>query len=195
MAVEADRANFGIAGCRERGVWVITGDATDPVVLRRLGRVDKARSLIVVAGADAVNVEVASVAARLARTRSGAPLTAFVNWVNTSVWRVLTLQALVNPQRSSAWSSSTCMSSLYRFCWRSIRHSRPRERMAPGRRCSCWPASTARPASLVAQAVGVAQHGPDGGFPARVSRDWSRCRRPIAVAWRHRERPRCGVVT
>ena len=63
--------------CRRLGVRVLTGDATDPVMLRRT-RVDRAKHLIAVSGDNGVNAEIALQVATVA-TRKDHHLTCYVN--------------------------------------------------------------------------------------------------------------------
>ncbi len=61
-----------VAAARTLGVPVVIGDARDPEVLRR-ARLDRARSLVLFAGGDGANAEIALTASRLA-TEAGHPL-------------------------------------------------------------------------------------------------------------------------
>ena len=60
-----------IESCRQAGVLVLSGDATDPAVLER-ARIDRATRLVALCGEDAVNARIA-VAARAALQRSPNP--------------------------------------------------------------------------------------------------------------------------
>src|SRR3954447_7046478 len=93
VALERDSNNPAIAGCRERGISVLGGDATDPALLDR-ARVGRARHLIVTSGEDGRNVDVAVAARDLTpRARSGA-LTALVQLEDLGLWRALHAQPL-----------------------------------------------------------------------------------------------------
>jgi hypothetical protein len=63
--------------CRRLGVPVLTGDATDPVMLKR-ARVNRAKHLIAVSGDNGVNAEIALQVANVA-TRKNHHLTCYVN--------------------------------------------------------------------------------------------------------------------
>lgn len=66
LAIEKAEDNPNVAAARESGAAVLIGDAARPEVLRR-ARLDRATHLVVVAGTDANNVEVAAQARALAR--------------------------------------------------------------------------------------------------------------------------------
>jgi voltage-gated potassium channel Kch len=70
VAIEPDQHNPAIQGCRERGIGVMKGDATDPSILRA-ARVDRADRLVVTCGDDGRNIDVATAARR--RYRGTAP--------------------------------------------------------------------------------------------------------------------------
>ena len=93
VVVERDPANEHLAGCRERGVTVLFGDAGDPTLLRKAG-VGRAREIVVVCGNDGVNVDVAAAAARVPRTRRRV-LTAFVHLGDLDLWRLVHEDAAV----------------------------------------------------------------------------------------------------
>ena len=84
VVVERDANAPALAGCRERGMPVIVGDAGDPMVLARaaLGR---AARLFVVCGDDGVNAGVSGAA----RAAGGPGLTAFVHLSDHDLWRHL----------------------------------------------------------------------------------------------------------
>ena len=81
VGVEVDPDGGAIARCREAGVVVVVGDATDPAMLRRAG-VHRARTLFAVSGDDGRNAAIAIAAAGLAGQRKGSPLTCFVNVID-----------------------------------------------------------------------------------------------------------------
>ena len=84
VVLDHDPAAPALTGCRERGIPVIVGDASDPAVLARaaLGR---ARRLFVVCGEDGTNAGVAGAA----RRAGGPGLTAFVHLADLELWRHL----------------------------------------------------------------------------------------------------------
>ena len=61
VAIDSDADNVSIAGCRDRGIRVLVGDATDPKLLRQAG-LDKAELLVALCGKDQVNIDVAAAA-------------------------------------------------------------------------------------------------------------------------------------
>ncbi len=68
LAIEKTEENPHIAAAREAGAAVLVGDASRVEVLRR-ARLDRAKHLVVVAGTDANNVEIAAQARALSRQR------------------------------------------------------------------------------------------------------------------------------
>lgn len=78
VAIESDPRNAAIGECREDGVTVLIGDATDHTLLRATG-VKRARFLFAVTGDDGTNAEIAIDARRLVEGRTGSPLTCFVH--------------------------------------------------------------------------------------------------------------------
>jgi voltage-gated potassium channel Kch len=92
-AIERDQGHASIQGCRERGIGVITGNATDPSLLRRL-RVTSARYLIVACGDDGLNVSVAMTARRLVSDRRQGVLTTTVKLDDRHLWRMMKVWAL-----------------------------------------------------------------------------------------------------
>lgn len=93
VVVEADEGNRSIAGCRDRGIAVLVGDATDARMLAR-ARVDRARYLVVVCGDNGRNVEVQVAAAHLVRSRERGTLHAFVHLDDPGLWRLLKSEAM-----------------------------------------------------------------------------------------------------
>ena len=89
IVVDRDEANPRITGVRERGITVLTGDATDPEMLRR-AQAGRAAHLVAVAAEDATNVDVAAAAERLAAERHGGVLTALVHLEDERLWAMLT---------------------------------------------------------------------------------------------------------
>ncbi len=88
VGIESDPQNGAIARCREDGVAVFVGDATDPTMLRR-ARAHRARYLFAVAGDDGRNADIAIVARSLAEGRRGSPLTCFVHVIDDKLNDVL----------------------------------------------------------------------------------------------------------
>ncbi|HKP90063.1 MAG TPA: RyR domain-containing protein [Thermoleophilaceae bacterium] len=88
VAVDRDPANPAVAGCRERGIGVLTADASDPAVLRSV-RCDRADLLIVSCGDDGVGMDVATAATNLAKGRRSGVLTVFVHLDDMVLWRTL----------------------------------------------------------------------------------------------------------
>ena len=84
VVVDQDATAPALASCRERGIPVIVGDASDPAVLARaaLGRAGR---LFAVCGEDGVNASVAGAA----RRAGGAGLTAYVHLADLELWRHL----------------------------------------------------------------------------------------------------------
>lgn len=76
VVIERDPAQPSVEGCKERGIPVVLGDATDPRVLDK-ARTGQARILIAAAGDDGLNVDVAAGAAELARNRRHGVLSVF----------------------------------------------------------------------------------------------------------------------
>lgn len=99
VAIESDVASPAIEGCRERGIIVVKGDATDPEVLERAGALD-AELLVVTCGDDGTNVDVAGAA----RVRAAGPrrrvLTALVQLDDFELWHIIKAQALVDRDES-----------------------------------------------------------------------------------------------
>jgi hypothetical protein len=88
--IEKDDENDAIKGCRERGIVVLIGNATDSAMLRR-ARVHKAKYLIAVCGQDGTNADVAVHAQEFfkeKRSRNG-ELTAFVHVVDLELCELL----------------------------------------------------------------------------------------------------------
>jgi TrkA-N domain/RyR domain len=88
VAMESDPQNAAIGECREEGIIVLIGDATDRTVLRTTG-VERARFLFAVTGDDGANSEIAIDARRLIDGRTGPPLTCFVHISNDKLGGVL----------------------------------------------------------------------------------------------------------
>lgn len=96
VVIERDPTHGSIGGCRERGIPVVKGDASDPAVLDR-ARVPSARHLIVTCGDDAVNLDVALAAARLVPAGAAMP-SLYVHLGDLDLWRRLQAQVLLSSQ-------------------------------------------------------------------------------------------------
>ena len=88
VAIESNPHNGAIGQCRENGIIVFVGDATDATLLRR-ARVERARHLIAETGDDGVNLRIEMQAAHLVEGRHGPPLTCFVHVVDDQLTGVL----------------------------------------------------------------------------------------------------------
>jgi TrkA family protein/RyR domain-containing protein len=99
VAIVSDPSSPVIEGCRERGILVVKGDATDPAVIEKAG-VLHAALLVVTCGDDATNVDVAAAARRVTRGRHGEVLTALVQVDDSELWHILKAQALVDRDES-----------------------------------------------------------------------------------------------
>jgi len=88
VAIESDPQNAAIGECREEGITVLIGDATDRTLLRATG-VKRARFLFAVTGDDGANAEIAIDARGLVEGRTGPPLTCFVHIANDKLGGVL----------------------------------------------------------------------------------------------------------
>lgn len=68
VVIELDESNQAIKACRDLGAIVLTGNATDPSMLK-LARVDYARCIIAICGDDGVNSEISGQAHNLMRDK------------------------------------------------------------------------------------------------------------------------------
>jgi hypothetical protein len=100
VAIDNDRDARGIGECREEGVTVLIGDATDRTMLRK-ARVGRARHLIAVARDDGVNAEVAADLPELLPAHRRRALTAFVHVVDPRLCGLLRRNALASPAQRS----------------------------------------------------------------------------------------------
>ena len=100
VAIEADPRNAALGLCREAGVVVLVGDASDPTLLRR-ARVERARHLFAVTGDDGTNAKIAIDARRLVEGRQGPPLTCFVHLLDGNLVGALKLVALARRSEDS----------------------------------------------------------------------------------------------
>jgi hypothetical protein len=88
VVIEQDEADPLIEECRALGAVVLTGDATDPEMLRK-ARVGRARYLVSVFGDDGSNAEVAVSARAVTRGQHGRPLTCLVHIVDLHLCNLL----------------------------------------------------------------------------------------------------------
>ncbi|NLI46707.1 MAG: hypothetical protein GX414_06320 [Acidobacteria bacterium] len=98
VAIERDEGNDHIAQCRDLGVVVLPGDATDVEMLRK-ARLGEAACVVAVCGDDGANAEVAVHARELARWRRGQPLQAVVHITDPQLCRLLVEQELERRHR------------------------------------------------------------------------------------------------
>ncbi len=88
VAIERDIGNLSIEGCRERGIGVMIGDATDPDVLRAV-RIDRAEHLVVAPGVDGVAIDVIASAARVVDGQRSEPLRVFAHIEDRGLWQAM----------------------------------------------------------------------------------------------------------
>jgi hypothetical protein len=91
VAIEENEQSDRIPECRDLGVPVVVGDATEPLVLER-ARVWRARTLVCVCGEDAANAEIAARARELVARKKG-DLTAFLHIVDVELADLLARRA------------------------------------------------------------------------------------------------------
>lgn len=87
VVVEANPTSEHLAGARLRGVRTLTGNATDPKLLRQAG-LQHARTLVIVCGSGDTNIDVAAAATRSLGVR-GQPLNIFVHLGDLDLWSSL----------------------------------------------------------------------------------------------------------
>jgi voltage-gated potassium channel Kch len=95
LAIEIDPHAPEVAACKSEGIPVLVGDASDERVLRR-ARVERARVLVAVCGADATNAQTAAEAGELTAAYGGTRdvLTAFVHVVDPELCDLLGASAV-----------------------------------------------------------------------------------------------------
>jgi len=98
VAIERDEGNDHIVQCRDLGVVVLLGDATDVEVLRK-ARLGEAACVVAVYGDDGANAEVAVHARELAQRRRNQPLQAVVHITDPQLCRLLVEQELERRHR------------------------------------------------------------------------------------------------
>jgi hypothetical protein len=99
VAVERDRSNPNVDACRQHGLPVIVGDASQPEVLRA-AKVGSARHFIVTCGTDEANLRVAFGAKSVAARRKAGLLTAVVHVGDPGLWQLLSAELLARPLES-----------------------------------------------------------------------------------------------
>jgi hypothetical protein len=96
VAIEKQLEVPAIGETRQDGVSVITGDATDPGLLRTAA-IQRARHVVAVCGDDGTNISVAAEARRLCEGRRR-PLGCYVQLDDSELERLLTLEELARPE-------------------------------------------------------------------------------------------------
>jgi hypothetical protein len=97
VVIEKDASSPAAAAARRDGVIVVTGDATEPVILRRAG-VRRARSLLALCGGDGVNVDVAVTAHELLEPDARRALDCFAHVVDRDLRRFLNEWSIRTPK-------------------------------------------------------------------------------------------------
>jgi voltage-gated potassium channel Kch len=100
VVIEKDPANENIAGCRELGAVVLTGDASDEYLLSRAG-VQKAAYLVIVCGEDGVNSEIGLIARRLAKQRKAGHLNCAMQVLDPALWTLVRKQEFLIEETSN----------------------------------------------------------------------------------------------
>jgi hypothetical protein len=93
VVIERDADHQQIPLCRERGIVVLTGDATEAVLLRKVA-VQRASHLVSVCGDDGTNAEVAMAARPLVAARKRGALTCTIHLVDPHLCELLREQEL-----------------------------------------------------------------------------------------------------
>jgi hypothetical protein len=88
VVIEGMESNTWIGSVRRAGILVLTGDATDPELLRRV-RLNRARYLIAVTGSDGINAEIAVTAQQVSSRRERGVLTCIIHIVDPRLWNLL----------------------------------------------------------------------------------------------------------
>jgi voltage-gated potassium channel Kch len=97
IVIDRDADNPRAAGLRERGITVLTGDATDPEMLRR-AQTGLARHLLAVCGEDGTNVDIAGAAEQLAAKRRHGALSTLAHLNDDQLWMQLSGAAIGSDQ-------------------------------------------------------------------------------------------------
>jgi hypothetical protein len=93
VVVESDPTNPRVTGVRADGTYLLVGDATQKVVLRR-AQIERARHVVVATGEDSRNLEVADQVRRLAETARARGLSVHVAIDDPGLWSELGRLAL-----------------------------------------------------------------------------------------------------
>lgn len=93
IGIDLDPTGPSIEGCRERGISVVFGDATDPDVLHA-ACVDRAAHLVVAPGLDAVSIDVIAAAGVVTGARTGGPLRILAHIEDRVLWTAMQARAL-----------------------------------------------------------------------------------------------------
>ena len=88
VVIEKDPKPDEIAQCRSSGALIVSGDASNPNVLKAAG-VERAECLISVTGKDELNAEIAMSAATLSRNNPTLPLTCYLHIVDLNLYNLL----------------------------------------------------------------------------------------------------------
>jgi voltage-gated potassium channel Kch len=105
VGVERDLTSPAVAGCRDRGISVLRGDARDHLVLRR-AQLARADHMFVACGDDRIDMDVAAAAETLVggeaeNTARLDPLVIFVAVDDLRLWRSLSTERLTTTHRSA----------------------------------------------------------------------------------------------
>ena len=88
VAIEKNPANPQVDNCRDQGVIVLIGNATEEALLKKAG-VNRAKFLVAVCGQDGVNVEIAAKSSVMNTGRRRGALTCSVHLVNRQLYALL----------------------------------------------------------------------------------------------------------
>src|SRR5450755_151107 len=94
VVVEQDAGNAAVKGCRERGIGVVIGDATDPRILRKAG-LGRAILFVAMCGDDGTNADAAAGARTVTAERTRGILTTLVELGDFGLWGVMKAQAFL----------------------------------------------------------------------------------------------------
>jgi len=100
VVIEFDDGNPLIEQVKARGAIVLSGTATDSIVLSRAG-IQRASSLIAVCGDDRVNAEIAIRAQQVVKTRRRKPLNCYIHIVDPQLYELLVNKELGGQDYSS----------------------------------------------------------------------------------------------
>ena len=100
VVIEKNASNEHLAHCREQGIRVLPGNATDEAVLRK-ARTPRAAYLICLCGEDGVNVEIAEYARELVRQRQGRALLCRAHILDLDLWYSLKGKEITAPAHHS----------------------------------------------------------------------------------------------